>query len=133
MRKVDEFADMPRNVVDEHKRSGHRNCKISCKDEMISCQNIKRCRSCRVCRIKRSSARRLWASGLKKNGPLRIVFENSWAKMEFCGPATQEESLVEVELDLEIRGLQAEMKGEVAVHPVQWVLLQSNHLQQFLR
>ena len=97
------------------KKSDDRNCKISSKDEMISCQCTTRCReacrSCRVCRTKKSSsAKRMWASGLKNMDNLGLSSKTRDAHK------IQSESLVEAELDQEIR---PEMTGEGAVHPNQ--------------
>ena len=64
-------------------------------------------RSCKVCRTTRSSARRIWGSGLKKNGQLRSVIDKSHAQMEENCQQIHAESLVEAELDMDIRGLQA--------------------------
>ena len=96
------------------KKSDDRNCKISSKDEMISCQSIKRRRkgrrSYRVCRTKISSAKRKRASGLKNMDNLGLSSKTRDANK------IQSESLVEAELDQEIR---PEMTGEGAVHPNQ--------------
>ena len=78
------------------KKSDDRNCKISSKDEMISCQSIKRrrqaCRSCRVCRTKISSAKRMWASRLKNMDNLGLSSKTRDAHK------IHSESLVEAEL-----------------------------------
>ena len=68
------------------KTSDDRNCKISGKDEMISCQSIKRCRhgrrSCRVCRTRSSSAKRMWASRLKNMDNWGLSSKTRVQKME---------------------------------------------------
>ena len=93
------------------KKSDDRNCKISNKDDMISCQSIKRRRkgrrNCRVCRTRSSSAKRTWASGLKNMDNLGLSSKTRVQKMEENGHKIEMESLVEAELDLEIRGLLA--------------------------
>ena len=103
------------------KKSDDRNCKISSKDEMISCQSIKKDadrgrRSCRVCRTKSSSAKRMWASGLKNMDNLGLSSKPRVQKMEENGRKIDAVSLVEAELDLEIRGLLAgdERRGSIA-------------------
>ena len=96
-------------------------CKISSKDEMISCQIIKWCRwgrrSCRVCRTKSSSAKRMRVRGLKNMDNLGPSSKTHTQKMKDHGNKIQAESWVEAELDLEFRGLQA--WDERRVHPNQ--------------
>ena len=83
MRKIDEFTDVPQNVVDELKE------KVATRMQDIE--------------QRRNSAMRIWVSRLKKTN----VVENSQAKMDDNGHKIQAESLVEAERDLEITGLQA--------------------------
>ena len=81
----------------------NRSFKILSKDGLISCWSIKNCRkgrkSCRAYRTKRSSVRRIWANGLD------IV---SGSQIEEHGQKNQKASMAEVELNKEIRSLQAD-------------------------
>ena len=55
----------------------------------------------------------MWA---EENEQLRIVVENSQAKMEDHDCKIQAESIVEAELNSETRGCRPEIEGEVATH-----------------
>ena len=96
------------------KKRGSRSCKILSKDGMISCWNITRCRrghkSCRAYKTKRDSAGRIlgeWAGGSER---VRNEIEEKHAKLQ------NKTSLAELELDEEIRNLQAggERRGSCA-------------------
>ena len=87
MRKIDEFTDVPQNVVDELK-------------EKVATRTARY-------RAKTKKCNENMGKSAEGNEKLRIVVENSQAKMEDNGHKIQVESLVEAERDLEITGLQA--------------------------
>ena len=87
------------------------NCKITSKDEidlLSEHQKMqKMSQNLQSLQDKKKQRQKNMGKWAEENGELRIVIENSHAKMEENGQQVQAESLVEAELDPVIRGLQA--------------------------
>ena len=102
------------------KKRGSRSCKILSKDEMISFQSITRCRrgrkSCRTHKTRKQCPKDVgkWA---EENERLRNVIEESQGKMEDNCYKIHKTSMADVELNEEIRNLQAgdERRGSCAL------------------
>ena len=93
------------------RQCGAKNCSKLSREEATSCLHRRKCRSCRrscrVCKTTQLQRRKNMGRWAKRNEQLRIETENVRAEMEDDSQQIHEESLVETELDLEIRASQA--------------------------
>ena len=110
----------PRSSLLNKKRNGGKNCRILGKNEMISCQSIRRCKSCpkscRVCRTYSSNARRRWASRRRRMNSSDPALKSSRLKWKTLAKGWRRKPWSKRNWTWRSRACRQEKEGEAATH-----------------